>query len=213
MEPPAMCRRLLRVALRYRHPRARDDDTGDWCDPDHVVGPTGGGPVNATSDSTAYLITYGVAITVHVVAALAGFGMLALSGLYGSWGRNLETAQTWTDLQQYFGRPNRAGRLLWVVPFAGGLALTLSHGAPALGQAWVIAATGCWAVTMVLAVRVVWPAERRIRPIVMTLDEAPLAAESRAEIAGLCRPIVRATAFCDVAFVVALALMILQPGR
>lgn len=170
---------------------------------------------------TAGVIAYGVALAVHVVSAVVGFGMLGLSGLYGGWGRHPDTSQARRDLRQYFGRANRAGRALWAVPISGGIALWLHDGAGALGQGWVLAATACWALATVLAVRVIWPGERRIRPLVAGLETGPPGAPpgtapadaAGGELAALCRPIVRAAAWCDGAFVVALALMVLQPGK
>lgn len=162
------------------------------------------------------MIAYGVALALHIVSAVVGFGMLALSGLYGAWGDRIETPEGRQDLRQYFGRANRSGRALWAVPVAGGIALALHNGVGALGKAWVFAALACWTVAAVLAVAVIWPAERRIRPIVTAFDGAPGAGPSgasRSELAALCRPVVRAAACCDCVFVVALALMVLQPGR
>ncbi len=166
------------------------------------------------NDHMAHRIAYGLALALHVVTAVTGFGALALSGLYGSWGRRLETTPNVADVRNYFARPNRAGQTLWAVPFTGGLALWLDHGARALSQAWVIAATGCWAVATVGAVWLIWPAERRIRAIAGQLDtDAPsVAGRSKIEeVAALCRPVVLAAPVCDVAFAIALALMILQP--
>ncbi len=168
-----------------------------------------------TSDGTAYEIAYGVVLTVHIASALASFGMLALSGLYGAWGQHVETPKDLRDLRQFFGPPNRIGRSLWAVPVAGGVALWLNHGAGALGQAWVVAATVCWAVATVVAVTVIWPSEARIRPVVLRLEQTPFTASGlagREELAAVCRPVVRAAAFCDIIFTVALALMVLKPG-
>ena len=168
-----------------------------------------------TSENSTYEIAYGAALTVHIVTALAGFGMLGVSGLYAAWGQHLATPKDLKDVRQFFGPPNRIGRALWAVPFAGGIALWLSHGGGALGQAWVILASVCWAVAMVVAVKVIWPAEGRIRALVPRLEETSFTETghpAKEELAALCRPIVRAAAVCDVVFLVALALMILKPG-
>jgi hypothetical protein len=165
---------------------------------------------------TAGDIAYGVALAVHVVSAVVGFGMLGLSGLYGAWSGRSETPEGRRDLRQFFGRVNRAGQALWAVPVAGAVALWLHNGETSMAKAWVVAALACWAVATVLAVSVIWPAERRIRPIVAGFDDDPDARPSPAtqsQLAALCRPLVRAAAACDCVFVVALALMVLQPGR
>jgi hypothetical protein len=161
-------------------------------------------------------VAYGTALALHVVTALAGFGMLGLSGLYGSWGRHLGSARDLRDLRQFFGSPNRIGRSLWVVPFAGGAALWLSHGLGALGQAWVLAALACWFATTVIAVVVIWPAERQIGLLVAALSQSSfpdVTDEAKEELAARCRPVVPAAAVCDVIFVVALGLMVLKPGQ
>ncbi|HEX3424868.1 MAG TPA: hypothetical protein VHT30_01960 [Acidimicrobiales bacterium] len=161
-------------------------------------------------------VAYGAALALHVLTAVAGFGMLGLSGLYGSWGRRLNSTKDLRDLRQFFGSPNRIGRCLWVVPFAGGAALWLSHGLGALGQAWVLAALVCWAGATVIAVVVIWPGERQIRLVLADLAQTrvqEVTDETKAELVARCRPVVRAAAVCDVIFVVALGLMVLKPGQ
>jgi hypothetical protein len=164
-------------------------------------------------------LAYGALLAVHIATAVVGFSTLALSGLYGSWGRRLRTWEELRDVRRYFGRSNRSGQALWMVPVTGGVALWLRHGINALGQAWVIASMICWAVSLVLAVSVIWPAERRIRPIVAGLDRMPEAPGIGQlpllppELAPMFRPISRAAAVCDLAFTVALAMMVLRPGR
>ncbi|MGH9123249.1 MAG: hypothetical protein ACRDZ8_00760 [Acidimicrobiales bacterium] len=168
-----------------------------------------------SNHGSGYDVVYGAVLSVHIASAVAGFGMLGLSGLYGSAGSHLHSPKEVHDVRQFFAPRNRIGRSLWFVPFAGAIALWLEHGAAALGQAWVGAAVACWAVAMVAAIWVVWPAEHRIRSVVVALDEAPdgeEAAGRRAALAALCRPVVHAAALCDVVFVIAVALMVLKPG-
>ncbi|MDQ1376829.1 MAG: hypothetical protein QOE15_1002 [Acidimicrobiaceae bacterium] len=175
--------------------------------------------MSAPSPSTGAPVAYGIALAVHVATALVGFATLASSGLYGSWGRRLRTWEELRDVRRYFEHPNRSGQVLWLVPLTGGVALWLRHGVSALGQAWVIASMVCWALATVLAVSVIWPAERRIRPIVAGLDRMPDVPDPGhvpllpAALGPMFRSITRAAAFCDLAFTVALALMVLRPGR
>src|SRR5579884_145666 len=126
-----------------------------------------------SNHGTGYDIAYGAVLTVHIASAVAGFGMLGLSGLYAAAGTHLHSPKEVHDVRQFFAPRNRVGRSLWLVPVAGATALLLEHGAAALGQAWVGAAAACWVVAVVIAVSVVWPAEDRIRPLVVALDEAP----------------------------------------
>ena len=166
-----------------------------------------------TGRSTSYYVAYGSALTVHVASAVVGFGMLGLSGLYGSWGRHLDSAKELRDLRQFFGTPNRIGRSLWLIPVAGGAALWLNHGVRTLDQAWVIAALVCWVAATVAATGVIWPGEAQIRSL---LADAPphgkLDVDTEERLAALCRPMVPAAAACDVLFVMALGLMVLKPG-
>ena len=176
----------------------------------------------------AEITVYGVALGVHVVTAALGFGMLGLSGVYAGRCRHVHTAEDWHDVQRFFGPPNRVGHALWAVPFAGGIALWLHDGAVALGEMWVIIATAVWVATTLLAFWVIWPAERRLGPIVTasgTAGASPQAGPSpeagapdpgappRPELVLLCRRIQRTAALCDIFIVVALGLMIFQPGR
>ena len=168
-----------------------------------------------TSDPAA-LTVYGVTLGVHVVTAVVSFGMIGLSGLYAARCRHIRTDEDRQDVRRFFGPPNRVGRTLWAVPVAGGTALWQHDGAGALGQAWVIAAFAAWSAATALAVSVVWPAERRLRPIVTAPGPSALtipAAPPGSELDRLCRRIERAAACCDVAFVVALVLMLFRPGR
>ena len=159
---------------------------------------------------------YGVALAAHIVTALLSFGMIGLSGVYAARCRHLRTAEDLQDVQRFFGPPNRVGRTLWAVPVAGGTALWAHEGAGALGQAWAIAAVAIWAGATALAVSVIWPAERRLGPILTAPGPAAVPVPATApgpELARLCRRIERAAAGCDVAFVVALGLMVFRPGR
>jgi hypothetical protein len=164
----------------------------------------------------AGMAAYGVALGVHIVAAGLGFGTIALSGVYAARCRHVRTAEDQSEVERFFRSPHRVGRTLWAVPVAGGCALWIHDGAGALGQAWAVAAGGVWAVAILLAVSVIWPAERRLRPILTAAGRACLpfpAASPGSEPAGLCLRIERAAAVGDVAFVLALGLMIFQPGR
>lgn len=174
---------------------------------------------------SAHPIAYAVALVLHIVSALVGFGSLALSGVYGGWGRHLKSRQDLEDLRRYFGKKNWAARCVWVVPFAGAAAVWLRSGAGALGQIWVFAATGCWAIGIAVAVAVIWPAEAGLQPIVNQVVPPPppagTAAASASETASpwrredlerLCRRLGRGGAVCDVIFTVALVLMIFRPA-
>lgn len=157
-------------------------------------------------------VGYAVALVVHIVAAVVGFGSLALSGVYGGWGRHLESRHDLEDMRRYFAKPNWAARSIWLVPFAGGAAVWLRSGAGDLGQIWVIAATGCWVIGIWMAVTFIWPAEGGIRPIVNQVLPPTGEPVGLDELDRLCRRMGRAAAVCDVIFTVALMLMIFRPA-
>jgi hypothetical protein len=172
-------------------------------------------PDTTIAAASAHPVAYPLALAAHIASAVVGFGELALSGVYGAWGRRLDSRQQLKELRRYFGTPSLAGRCLWAVPITGGIALWLRSGAQGLGQAWAIMAAGCWAATLTLAVTVIWPARQRLQPVLDQLEQSPSlqsAQSGRAAVEQLCRRLAGAAAICDVVFTAALLLMIFQPG-
>jgi Predicted integral membrane protein (DUF2269) len=155
-----------------------------------------------------------VALAVHIATSVSGFGTLALTGVYAGWGRHVGTGQELEDLRRYFASRRRwSGVSLWLVPLAGGIALGLRDDPGALLAPWVFAATGCWAVAVALAVRVIWPAQSRIRDLVGGIDPPATGSTlpGRADLDHLCRHLARAAAVCDVAFTITFVLMVFEP--
>jgi hypothetical protein len=155
---------------------------------------------------------FAVALAVHVATALIGFGGVAMTGIYGSWGRRITSPEDLADVRRYFSRRDWAGRSLVAVAPSGAVALWLDQGARALGHPWAVAATGCWAAAFGLAVRVIWPAERRARSLFDAAGSVEPAVPDPGERDRLGRGLVWAAGTCDIMFAVALLLMIYQPG-
>lgn len=152
---------------------------------------------------------YDVLLVAHIVTALVGFGAVAVSGLSAGRGRRVPDPTSDESVVAYFRPgPDWAGRIIFVVP-ALGLALLFGGDRSQVGSVWPWAGLGAWVVAVGIATAMAWPAERRA--------QAELAAVSDGEPSRLeafrieCRRMERAVALVEVCFVVALALMILQP--
>jgi hypothetical protein len=167
---------------------------------------------------------FALALAVHIATALVGFGGVAMTGIYGSWGRRITSPEDLADVRRYFSRRDWASRSLVAVAPTGAVVLWLDQGFGAVGHPWAVAAIGCWAAVFALAVRVIWPAERHARALFDAVGRAEAERVGQAEQAvqpvppdpgerdRLGRRLVWATGTCDVIFAVALILMIFQPG-
>lgn len=138
---------------------------------------------------------YDALVALHVACALAGFGAVAVSGIYGGLARNPASR---TETERFFESRLLAEWLIVPVPFLGLGALLADHRSSALGEVWVVGGSIIWVAATVLLLAVVRPAEARLR------------SATRPERDG--RVLMWAGIFSDVLFVLALALMVTQPG-
>jgi hypothetical protein len=154
---------------------------------------------------------YDVLVGAHVVAAIVGFGSVAVSGVYGASARRLrpgtpdraERPEQVEEIRRYFRGHNLVEYLVLVVPFLGVAALALRPGRHGYGDVWVVAGAVIWAAASVLLLFVVRPAEGAIRRAAGSGDRA-----------GAGRYGTRlfwASVAMDVLFVTALAFMVTQP--
>ncbi|HLI01376.1 MAG TPA: DUF2269 family protein [Acidimicrobiales bacterium] len=155
--------------------------------------------------TTAHTV-FDVLVVAHVVCAVLGFGALMLTGVYGFAYRRPDAAGM-EEARRYFGGQGRLELLVLIVPFLGAAALLVQPRGPGLGQLWDLLAAGVWLVAAVVLFAVVRPAERRLRDALAVADgegEWPVVATNATRLgwAGL---------GTDLAFVVALLLMIFQP--
>lgn len=151
---------------------------------------------------------YDILIGLHVAAAIVGFGAVALSGVYGSSASRPARPGAVEEAARYFRSPGRAELLLLVVPFLGLAALSMRPGGADYGAAWVIGGGLVWFAASTLLLGVVRPAEREIRAGL----GAPEASAALEGVARAGRRLKWAAAASDLLFVVALALMVSQPG-
>ena len=146
---------------------------------------------------------YDVLVAIHVVTAVLGFGAVAVSGAYGALGRHADPApETAEDVQRYFASPARLEYLVLVAPVFGLAAMSVRPGGSEFGDLWAICGMAIWVVAGGLLTAVVQPAERQIRA----------AGQHIGSVASAARRLAWASAASDVLFVVALFLMVTQPG-
>lgn len=148
---------------------------------------------------------FGVFVGLHVASAVIGFGALAFSGVYGGTARQLDKAGAAAEARRFFARPNQATWAILAVPFFGVAALLAGDRSSQLGQLWVIAALVIWLGVAGVFTGAARPAERQLGQLLALPDPDPQLVRAAA------RRLSRAAAVCDVAFVVALGLMIWQP--
>jgi hypothetical protein len=153
---------------------------------------------------------YDVLIGLHVAAALVGFGAVALDGAYGGTARRAEVggATAAEEMRRYFSTPGRLSWAVVVVPFLGAAALAVKPGPSSFGQAWVGIGLALWVVAVGLLFGVARPAAAVLR------RAARAGAEGGGGIglgaAG--KRLAWAGAASDLVFVVALVVMVIQPG-
>jgi hypothetical protein len=110
---------------------------------------------------------YEVVVLAHVLAAVIGFGAVAVSGAYalvlarrGPVGESV--------VRYYRPGVNWAGRILFLVPILGFVLIGMSHGPGGYGfsDGWVMIGLALWAVAALAAEMVLWPTERELQQLV-----------------------------------------------
>jgi hypothetical protein len=156
--------------------------------------------------SPGHPAAYDILVGLHVLFAVIGFGAVAISGAYGAIGRHAGSAQarprSAEEVRRYFASPSSLEYLLLVAPVFGVAAMAVRPGGSQFDHFWAVAGMVIWVAAGGLLTAVVRPAERRIRAA--GDDLAPVAADARR--------LMWAAAASDLLFVVALFLMVTQPG-
>jgi len=163
--------------------------------------------------------TYDVLVAFHVVAAVVGFGSVAISGVYGASARRLsartddelrartrygqERPERVEEIRRYFRGRSLAEYLIVIAPFFGAAALASRPGHHGFGSLWVVAGEIIWVVASALLLLVVRPAEGAIRRAAGAGDLDAARAPGRR--------LMWASVVTDVLFVIALAFMVTQP--
>jgi hypothetical protein len=145
---------------------------------------------------------YDLLVAAHLIAALAGFGAVALSGIYGGLAARSGEPGSAEESARYFRAPGRAEWLILAVPFLGAAALGARPSGADFGDVWVIGGLLIWAAAACLLLGVVRPAERDLRRTAAAGRPATDPA----------RRLKWGAIACDVLFAAALVLMIAQPA-
>ena len=146
---------------------------------------------------------FDVLVGLHIAAALLGFGSVALTGVYGFGGRHFGDDERREEAARYFAAPARLEWLILAVPFLGAAALAVEPRGAGVGQLWAGLAGIVWLVAAGTLLGVIRPGERAVRAAIAAGDDRTATqAASRLGWAGV---------VTDVAFGVALGLMIWQP--
>jgi hypothetical protein len=147
---------------------------------------------------------YDVVLLAHVLSAFAGFGAVAVAGLYAL---TLARRGTTPESVRRYYRPgvNWAGRILFLVPVLGVVLIIMSRGAWSLADGWVGLGLVLWAVAATAAELMLWPAERELQQLVATDSFDPDRHRS------LARRVVGVAAGLVVLFVVVTVVMVAKP--
>jgi uncharacterized membrane protein len=108
---------------------------------------------------------YDLVLLAHVLAALVGFGAVAVAGAYAMALRRSGAASE--SVRRYY-RPgvNWVGRVLFLVPVFGVALMAMSQGDWSFSDGWINIGLALWAVVAVVAEMALWPEERRIQAAV-----------------------------------------------
>jgi hypothetical protein len=150
----------------------------------------------------AAVVVYDVLVALHVVSAVAGFGAVAISGVYGALAKRPERPDASEETRRYFQSSGRAEWLVLAVPILGAAALGARPDGGGFSHLWVIGGIAVGLAAGALLLGAVRPAEAQIR--------AAHAAGHAAPPAG--RRLMWAAGASDLLFVAALVLMIGQPA-
>jgi hypothetical protein len=163
---------------------------------------------------------FNVLVVAHVICAIVGFGSLLLSGVYGFTNRRPVGPEALEEARRYFRSPGHLELLVVAVPFLGVAALLVQPHGRGAGQLWDLAASGVWLAAVAVLFGVARPAERRLRAALgvgggavdlARLGDEALGDTDVAELGVAGRRLGWAGVTTDVAFFVALMLMVFQP--
>ena len=156
--------------------------------------------------------SYDLVVGLHVLSAVVGFGAVSVSGAYASRARSVAEPHRDPGLKRYFHPgTNWAERALLLTPVLGAIVLW-SGDRSAVSQVWPWIGLGCWVLAAAVATGRCWPAERKMQAWLAAVpgDEEP--APPRAEFREACRAVQGGASVISLCFLVAVVVMIWQPG-
>ena len=157
---------------------------------------------------------YDVLVVLHVVTAVLGFGAVAITGAYGAIARHPDGAgarERGEEVRRYFASPSPVEYLVLVAPVFGVAAMTVRPGGSEFADLWAVAGMVIWVGAGGLLTAVVRPAEGRLRAAAAVATGPPTGPPTGPERRDASR-IMWAAAASDFLFVVAVLLMVTQPG-
>lgn len=152
---------------------------------------------------------YDITLLAHVLAALVGFGSVAMAGGYALLvGRGGPVSES---VRRYY-RPgvNWAGRIVFLVPVLGVALVAMSGGVWSFSDDWVMIGLVLWALAAVAGEAILWPAERRLQQIV-TAERPDTERPDTEHRRSLCRRVAATSAVMLVVFVAAVVIMVSKP--
>ena len=179
-----------------------------------------GRPVLLAAASSTRHDAFVVLVILHAGVAIAAFGAIAVSGVYGFTAQRHGRPGAIEELRRYFAKPLRTEAVVLAVAPLGVVALLVDPHGSGMGQLWVGAALLLWVVASALWLATVRPAESAISRAVAVFDAdtAGSPGSGSADAAGIValgdhpRRLARAAVVTDIVFVLALALMVFQPA-
>jgi hypothetical protein len=119
------------------------------------------------------------------------------------------------EMRRYFAHPARLWGCLVLVPFLGAGALAAQPNGKGFDHPWVFGALAVWFAATLVAGSLVVPSLHQMQAVLLKSDNAGASPAARSSLAirfaRAGRIASRSAAFCDVLFLVALALMIFRP--
>ncbi len=118
-------------------------------------------------------------------------------------------------MRRYFAHPARLWGCLLLVPFLGAGALAAQPNGKGFDHPWVFGALAVWLAAALIAGSLVVPSLHQMQAVLLKSDVAGASPAVRSSMAvrfaRAGRIASRSAAFCDILFIVALALMIFRP--
>ncbi|MDY7103264.1 MAG: hypothetical protein S0880_18940 [Actinomycetota bacterium] len=149
---------------------------------------------------------YNLVLLLHILAAIVGFGGIALNSIYLARARALPGQQGHAVLEANSFVTSKVSEMAIYATFLFGIVLIIvSDGAIEFSEGWISAAFA----VMIIMVGVI---HGMIRPATRQLIELSGSGSGTGEAGGLERRVTIGTAVLNVLLVIALALMIWQPG-
>ncbi len=156
---------------------------------------------------------YNVALTAHILFAIAGFGAVLLNGVYLTKARRLLGPQGRAISEVNYSVAAIAEWLILLVPVSGFALVWASDGSWDLSTTWLSVSSALFVVAFVISRAVLMPGHRRINQLLGNLETG--SADETATLADIDRHLRNngiAGATLNLLLVAILALMIWKPG-